>query len=41
LFNRQYNGLAQSGAVVQRGRKVLIDADRYVDWMARGQGRAA
>ena len=32
------NGLAAAGAVVRRGRKVLIDLDRYGAWLA---GRAA
>jgi hypothetical protein len=41
LFNRRTNGLEASGAIFQRGRKILIDPDRYLDWLARGQGRAA
>jgi hypothetical protein len=32
------NGLAAAGAVIRRGRKVLIDLDRYGAWLA---GRAA
>lgn len=32
------NGLASTGAIIRRGRKVLIDVDRYVAWLS---GRAA
>jgi len=32
------NGLDRYGAVIRRGRKVLIDLDRYGAWLA---GRAA
>ncbi len=32
------NGLAKTGAIIRRGRKVLIDLDRYGAWLA---GRAA
>lgn len=28
------NGLAQHGAIVRRGRRVLIDVRRYGDWLA-------
>ncbi len=28
------NGLAAHGAVIRRGRKVLIDVRRYGDWLA-------
>jgi len=35
LFNRASNGLEQSGAIVYRGRKILIDPELYLDWMAR------
>lgn len=28
------NGLAATGAVIRRGRKVLIDLDRYAAWLA-------
>jgi len=27
------NGLAASGAIIRRGRKVLIDVDKYAGWM--------
>lgn len=32
------NGLAASGALIRRGRRVLIDLDRYGAWLS---GRAA
>src|SRR5437870_506392 len=28
------NGLAASGAIIRRGRKVLLDLDRYGAWLA-------
>ena len=30
------NGLASTGAIIRRGRKVLIDVDRYGAWLAGG-----
>lgn len=30
------NGLAASGAIIRRGRKVLIDVDKYGSWLAGG-----
>ena len=30
------NGLAASGAIIRRGRKVLIDVDKYGEWLAQG-----
>ena len=32
------NGLAAAGAIVRRGRKVLIDLDRYGAWLAGTAG---
>ena len=34
------NGLADTGAIIRRGRKVLIDVDRYGAWLA-GKPRSA
>lgn len=34
LFNRGTNGLADSGAIIRRGRRILIDPERYLDWLA-------
>ena len=33
------NGLATTGAIIRRGRKVLIDLDRYGAWLASGSGK--
>lgn len=33
LFNRDRNGLTESGALVFRGRRILIDEDRYLAWL--------
>lgn len=33
IFHRDSNGLAQSGAIVRFGRKLLLDEARFVDWM--------
>lgn len=30
------NGLAATGAIIRRGRKVLIDVDKYAAWLAGG-----
>lgn len=32
------NGLAACGAIIRRGRKVLIDVDKYGAWLASGEG---
>jgi len=33
IFNEEKNGLKESGAILRRGRKILIDADRYFRWL--------
>ena len=33
IFNEDTNGLKEAGAIVRVGRKVLIDVDRYFDWV--------
>jgi hypothetical protein len=30
------NGLAATGAIIRRGRKVLIDVDKYAGWLSAG-----
>lgn len=40
LFNRDKNGLAKSGAVLNRGRNLLIDPERYLQWLS-GADKAA
>ena len=34
------NGLLECGAVVRIGRKVLIDANRFLDWVSSQQSRS-
>ena len=33
IFNEDTNGLKAAGAIVRIGRKVLINVDRYFDWI--------
>jgi len=33
IFNEEKNGLKDSGAVLRRGRKIMIDVDRYFNWL--------
>lgn len=33
VFKSQENGLAESGAILRRGRRVLIDADKFEAWL--------
>jgi len=37
LFNREQNGLSQSGAIIRRGRRILIDPVLYDAWLRSGQ----
>lgn len=30
------NGLAKTGAIIRRGRKVLIDVEKYATWLSSG-----
>lgn len=41
LHNATLNGLAKSGAIIRRGRRVLIDPEKYLDWMASRTEAAA
>jgi hypothetical protein len=41
LFNRDQNGLVQAGAIIKRGRKILIDPDRYMGWLDSNREHAA
>lgn len=34
------NGLAESGAILRNGRRVLIDADKFFTWLDSRQTRA-
>ena len=33
IFYAKQNGLEQSGALVRNGRRVLIDEERFFDWV--------
>ncbi len=33
IFNEKNNGLKETKAVIRLGRKILIDADRYFEWV--------
>lgn len=35
LFHRRSNGLEESGAVIRRGRRLLLHGARYLDWLDR------
>lgn len=38
LFHRKTNGLQESGAVITRGNRLLIDAEKYLEWLiSRGR----
>ena len=39
IFNESSNGLAESGAIVRMGRKVLIKPERFFHWLeSKNQG---
>lgn len=38
LFHRDTNGLEASGAVIYRGRKILIHCARYMKWLENKPG---
>lgn len=38
IFNAERNGLATSGAIIRRGRRILINPERYLDWLERRGG---
>lgn len=41
LFNRASNGLEASGAVIYRGRKILLHRERYLSWLEKASQRRA
>ena len=42
IFNENTSGLKESGAIVRMGRKVLIDEDKFHEWLViQNQGVAA
>ena len=36
IFNEDTNGLREAGAIIRIGRKVLIDTNRYFQWVYAG-----
>lgn len=41
IFNEHNNGLAESGAIIRNGRKVLLVDEKYFAWLlSRNQGGA-
>lgn len=40
LFNRHTNGLSESGAVINVGRRVFIDLTIFIEWLkSRGKDK--
>lgn len=39
IFNEKSNGLERSGAIIRKGRRVLIDEDKYFEWVVSQDGR--
>lgn len=37
IFNEKINGLKESGAILRMGRRVLIDSDKFFDWVKSKQ----
>lgn len=33
IFNEDKNGLKESGAIIRIGKKVMIDGDRFFNWI--------
>jgi hypothetical protein len=40
IFNRDRNGLEQSGALIRVGRRVLIDRQKFLGWLMAQQQSA-
>ena len=36
VFKADQNGLAESGAMFRKGRRVFIVEDRYLNWLSQG-----
>jgi hypothetical protein len=41
LFHRHTNGLAQSGAVIERGRRLYLDEARFLEWFTSQKQKSA
>ena len=33
IFNAEKNGLAASGAILRNGRRIILDVDRFFEWL--------
>ena len=36
IFHANSNGMADAGVIVRNGRRVLIDEEKFFDWLKRG-----
>ena len=36
IFNAERNGLAESGAIVRKGRRIYLIEERYLNWLLSG-----
>lgn len=36
IFNKETNGLAQSGAILKIGKKVVINGEKFMAWLEGG-----
>jgi len=36
IFNERSNGLSKSGAIIRVGRKVLINEEKFFNWLMSG-----
>lgn len=39
IFNSAQNGLDESGAIIRDGRRVLIDEERFFEWLRSGNSK--
>lgn len=39
IAKAEENGLAEAGAILRHGRRVLIDADKFFNWLESRQNR--
>ena len=37
IIHEKKNGLAQSGAIIRNGRRVLIDEQKFLHWVVEGE----
>lgn len=41
IFNRERNGLEESGAIIRVGRRILLDRQKFLVWLFNQQARRA